>query len=146
MCYSIACSTEGFQAMARPSRGEVLALAPFVKLQETYFQGLVEWCEFIASPEALAATQDDTLFIQMLSASIQLYGVKKARLAERLEKSPATIGRWEDGASLPPVYGRPAIMQVVASIMREHIENEQARKSRNDAQNRLTLLRGKVAD
>lgn len=131
--------------MARVLRGSPLHLVPFVKLQETYFQGLVEWCDLIASPEALAATQDDSLFVTMFSASVQEYGVMKKHLAERLNVSQATVGRWEKGTSLPHPYGRPQVMETVALMMREHIEKEQARKARNDSESRLTLLRGRVA-
>lgn len=131
--------------MARALRGNPLHLVPFVKLQETYFQGLVEWCDLIASPEALAATQDNDLFVTMFSASVQEYGVMKRHLAERLDVSQATVGRWEKGTRLPHPYGRPQVMQTVVLMMREHIEKEHARKAKNDAKNRLTLLRGRVA-
>ena len=71
----------------------------------------------LRSPDFSEASVDQEFFRVMVSLAVNDYGVSRKRIAETLGTSEATIGRWAAGASLPPLYIRRQIGNVIAIIL-----------------------------
>lgn len=56
-------------------------------------------------------------FSQLLNLSINEYGVSQKELALAIDVNPTTVGRWCNGSSLPPLYGRVSIINAIVMVI-----------------------------
>lgn len=75
--------------------------------------------------EMLADPSSDEFFGAIVQLAVRDYGVQQNQLAKYLGISPSTVGRWADGAALPPLYAREKVAAAIADLVELEIRARQ---------------------
>lgn len=93
-------------------------------IQKQRAEGLALFADQLRDPELLDEVKtDDGLFATTLELACSEYGLRFQAIAERLNMSPAAVGRWSKLENLPVSIMRPLVIQTVADLLEEYLQN-----------------------
>lgn len=80
----------------------------------------------LQTPLLQKQVEDDEVFEMVLQLAIDDYGVSQGELAEVLNTTTSTVGRWKQGRVAPSSYARAGILSAVASCLSSIIAGRRA--------------------
>lgn len=113
--------------MARPktqrSTDMKLVRHYFESAQEKRFGMLKVFIDQIRNQQLLdEVRRDDRLFAAVLELASEEYGVRFNDIAEKIDVSAATVGRWAKQINLPHSALRPLVVEAIADLLENYVK------------------------
>ena len=76
---------------------------------------------FLSAVERSQAAEKADVFAEMLKLAVESYGIKQLVIAERLQVTASTVGRWVKGSNIPNLATRTYVRDLVLEGLRAQI-------------------------
>jgi transcriptional regulator with XRE-family HTH domain len=87
---------------------------------ERHYRSFLDFLKFVENRDEIA---DDATFSRILHHALTEFPISQSALSQRLGYANSQIGRWMTGRAAPHVLVRPQVIEVLAAMLEEALED-----------------------